>query len=524
MVKLVYEGKTFDCRDNETVLEALLRQGQNPPFSCRNGSCLVCLQRCTQGAVPEQAQRALRPTLQKAGYFLPCKCRPTTDMEIAPPRPADLYSRAVVHEKTQLAPDVFKILLESATSLYYHAGQFINIRRSDGLSRSYSLASLPAEDYYLEIHVKRRPQGALSTWLCDTLAPGDEVEYQGPNGSCYYVPGTQDENLLLIANGTGIAPLMGVIRDALHVGHRGKLWLLHGSGTAAGVYLHNTFIELAKKHANLTYTGCVSGKDVPQGFTAGRADDIAFEQINNLKGWRVFAAGLPEMVSRVEARALHQGVSPQAIHVDPHGLRTVDVSSAPAAAAFSPPTETNGDPEMWQALQQGKLMTKILTEFYTEVFQDPILSPYFQGFTQERLVTKVYSFMRDRFTGERLYFGARPRWAHNWMVISDEIFDHREKLMEKHLRKNGLPEHLIQRWRKYEESFRGDIVKDKPEKIVIDGYEIPVEGFGTQQLTIGTLCDGCQREINAGETVSYHLRLGSTYCQQCSGNRTQPSM
>jgi hypothetical protein len=88
----------------------------------------------------------------------------------------------VVAEKTALADDVCQLRIESATSLYYHAGQFINLRRADGLTRSYSLASLPMEDGFLELHVKRMPGGAMSQWIHDELAVGDELELQGPHG------------------------------------------------------------------------------------------------------------------------------------------------------------------------------------------------------------------------------------------------------------------------------------------------------------------------------------------------------
>lgn len=164
MVTIRYEGRDFDCREGESVLDALLRQGQSPPFSCRSGSCLVCLQRAVEGEPTEASQRALRPSLRRLGYFLPCKCKSKTSLTLAPPRPADLFNRAVVAHK-EMRGDVCVLRLESATLLYYHAGQFVNLRREDGLTRAYSLASLPTEDEFLELHVKRLGGGAMSEWI-----------------------------------------------------------------------------------------------------------------------------------------------------------------------------------------------------------------------------------------------------------------------------------------------------------------------------------------------------------------------
>lgn len=539
MIHFVHKGKKFTCRKKETILEALLRQGQNPLFSCRNGVCLVCLQRCVGGTPTEESQRGLRPSLKQMGYFLPCKCVPISDMELASMRPADLFGPAVVTGKELLAEDICRLTLEPATSLYYHAGQFINLRREDGLTRSYSLASLPAEDQGLELHVKRLPSGEMSNWIFDRLSIGDEIEFQGPLGMCHYTPEANEKNLLLVGNGTGAAPLIGIVRDALHIGHKGQIWMFHGSRRREGLYLHETLAGLAEQHANFQYVPCISGDDAPSGFTHGRVHKMATARCTNLSGWRVYVAGLPEMVAELRTMAVHAGASPSEVFADPYEIR--HMGNPPAAAGSTaepePPAnaETTGsdvrgiargepDSELWSVLQEGKLLNEILTDFYTQVFEDPVLSPYFRGVTKERLIGQVFSFMRDSFAGRKEYFGMRPRMAHHWMVISNEVFDRREHLMEATIRRHGLPEPMIQRWLEFEKRFREDIVKSVPWKLVVNGVEMPLEGFGEQVISAGTLCDSCQREIDAGERVRYHLRLGLTYCGDCAFSATGESV
>lgn len=173
------------------------------------------------------------------------------------------------------------------------------------------------------------------------------------------------------------------------------------------------------------------------------------------------------------------------------------------------------DPEMWAALRGGDGLSEILADFYSRVYADPRLSPFFDGVTKDRAIEKQYSFLRQIFTGEPIYFGERPRNAHNWMVISDELFDYREELMQRCLERYGLPEHLVKRWRSVEEVFRKQIVKDKPFGKKIGGVEMPFEGFGTIEITTGVLCDGCQGEMNPGTTAHYHLRTGRTFCAAC---------
>jgi truncated hemoglobin YjbI/ferredoxin len=173
------------------------------------------------------------------------------------------------------------------------------------------------------------------------------------------------------------------------------------------------------------------------------------------------------------------------------------------------------DPQMWAALEEGALLRRILDDFYTRVYEDERLAPFFHGVTRQRAADKQFLFLRQLFTGEKVYFGDRPRNAHHWMVISDELFDYREGLMAETLRRHGLPEPLIERWMALEERFRPDIVKDEPWKRKMGDVELPVDGYEETVLEVGSICDSCGSEVEAGETVRYHVRLGSIYCPKC---------
>jgi ferredoxin-NADP reductase len=520
---LKYQDRLYECRAGETVLDAMMRQGAEMPFSCRNGTCQVCLQRCVRGTVPAGAQKGLRPHLRALGYFLPCRCRPEGDIEFTLPRPEDLYTQAVVRDKTLLSPNVMRLLLEPVTNLRYRAGQFINLRRADGLIRSYSLASLPDEDDCLELHVKRMRGGLLSNWIFDTLNVDDMLDIQGPEGYVCYTATDPSEPLLLIGGGTGLAPLIGIVRDALKREHTGGIHLFHGVRDPSELYLRDALLALSSQHPNFCYTACVAHDQVPAGTLRGHPHDVAFALHPQAKSWRLYIAGPEHMVRAADDLALRAGVRPDRIHADPFTYKELRAQPRPAAAAVTP--ESAGttakhkpmpDPEMWAALREGELLTTILTEFYTRVFEDSQLAPYFRGVTKQRLIEKVYSFMRSLFTGEKIFFGDNPRNAHHWMVISDELFDYREAMMTAVLRRHGLPEHLVRRWNGIEETFRGDIVKSSPRVKIMAGVEMPLDGYGEMAVTVGTLCDGCANEIHPGERVRYHLRLGSTYCRNCA--------
>lgn len=192
------------------------------------------------------------------------------------------------------------------------------------------------------------------------------------------------------------------------------------------------------------------------------------------------------------------------------------------AAELLPVAATRGkypppDPLLWAALQQGKLLREILQDFYTRVYQDALLSPYFHGITMQRAMDKVYSFMQQICTGDNSYFGERPKNSHHWMVISDEIFQYRENLMLACQQRAGLSADMSQRWLAIENFYKQDIVKSTAIPRQFEGKDLPLEGYGDMVLDAGSMCDGCARVIEVGEAVRYHLRLGTLYCSQCQG-------
>jgi len=230
MSKLTFKGRTYVGRDDETVLQTLQRYGVTTPFSCRDGVCYTCMLKNASGPPPESSQAGLRPGLCQLDYFLPCICIPEIEMEmqIETPYDADLFLPATVLKKTLLSSEICQMMLKPVTDLYFHPGQFIHLRRPDGLTRSFSLAALAREDSVLEIHVKRVPRGIMSHWIFDELQEGDSVRIEGPQGHCCYQKGRWDAPILLIGTGSGLGPLLGIVHEALQEGHTGDIFLYHG--------------------------------------------------------------------------------------------------------------------------------------------------------------------------------------------------------------------------------------------------------------------------------------------------------
>lgn len=322
MPTLTVAGARYDCPAGETVLDALTRQGLAVPSSCRKGICCTCMMRASAGDVPKAAQQGLKDSLVSRSYFLACQCMPEGDLTLESADDVAVYAGATVVGLEQRAPDVMRVLLRTDAPFAYRAGQFVNLRREDGMIRSYSLASVPGLDPAMELHVKRLPDGAVSGWIFDSLRRGGRTEIQGPNGTCFYVPEEPQRKLLLIGNGTGLAPLYGIARDALRGGHREEIHLYHGSRSPQGLYLDRELRLLAAAHPNFSYHPCVSGLEAARDHRPARADAAAFSDVSDLSNWRVYVCGLPDMVKAAKKRAYLAGAALADIYADPFETRS----------------------------------------------------------------------------------------------------------------------------------------------------------------------------------------------------------
>lgn len=315
MAEVTFEGRTCEWREGESLLEALERNGESIPNSCRSGACHSCLVKVTKGPIHPVAQLGLKEVWKEQQLCLACVSTEPADVTVAPSSQS-VQVAATVQRKESLGRDVVRLTLTPRTSFPFRAGQFINLTRaSDGLTRSYSVASLEV-DGHLELHVRVVDGGRMSSWVRDVLQEGDEVSVRGPTGDCFYVKGRPDGPLLLVGTGTGLAPLVGIARDALARKHRGSITLVHGGRAPEDLYLDLELRSLAKKHPQLRYLPTLSqGEPIP-GVATGRVDRVVESQFKDLRGFRVYLCGSPAMVKDSRALAYRLGASLDDIHAD----------------------------------------------------------------------------------------------------------------------------------------------------------------------------------------------------------------
>ena len=308
MPHIAYGGTTFELRSGESVLDGLLRAGASVSHACKAGGCGSCLLRAeAPSAVPAAAQAGVKASWRARGYFLACLCHPDVDMTVTAVG-AEVRVPATITALEALSDTVLRVRLATARRLDYRAGQFVTLYRADGLARSYSIASLPSEAT-VELHVRLLPNGRMSQWFATAATVGTTVDLQGPSGDCFYLDGDADQPLLLAGTGTGLAPLLGIARDALARGHRGPLHLFHGALTAAGFYLQQTLADLSAAHRNFSYTLTPFAEDGP-------IDQAVLRRYPSLSGWRVFLCGDPQIVQALKKKTFLAGAALADIQAD----------------------------------------------------------------------------------------------------------------------------------------------------------------------------------------------------------------
>lgn len=307
MPKLCFGDFSTEIADNETALDALLRAGAPVSYSCKAGSCGSCMLRAVDGDLPASSQSGLKDTWKEKRYFLACMCRPSSDLTAAAVG-NDAQVSAQIADLQPLSANVMHVRLAFTEPFEFRAGQYISLMRKDGLARSYSIASLP-EEGHLDLHVRCLPNGRMSEWIRTQARTGDDVRVLGPSGDCFYIAKDPEQPLLLAGTGTGLAPLYGVLRDALNNRHSGPIHLFHGAVNESGLYLRDELARIANTYSNVDYIPTLLERDGP-------LDQVILHRFPKFAGWRAYLCGDPVLVQSLKKKIFLRGGDLRNIHAD----------------------------------------------------------------------------------------------------------------------------------------------------------------------------------------------------------------
>lgn len=304
-------GRTFEVRSDETVLDAARRQGVSLPFACRNGSCAACTGRVLAGEIdyPAGEPVGLTDNAKCRSEALLCSATARSDLEIdvleaLGPTGAPVKTLpARVQDLRRLSHDVMAVTLKlpPVERLDYRPGQYIDILLEGVRRRSFSMANPPREDGLLELHVRYVPDGRFTRYVFEAMRPGEILRIQGPLGRFTLDPERPDP-ALLVAGGTGFAPLRAMLMDAFARGSRRRFFLYWGARQPEDLYEYERVDRWCRRHGDrfgfipvLSEAGPADGWRGRTGFV----HEAVLADRPDLSGVDVYASGPPPMIEAI---------------------------------------------------------------------------------------------------------------------------------------------------------------------------------------------------------------------------------
>jgi len=324
-------GRTLRVAAEQPVLEAALAAGLNLPHSCKSGHCSSCRARLLTGEIRYPDGRPLGLSLdeERSGHVLLCQARALSDLVVEArliARVADVEIKTLpcrIARLTPLAADVMQVMLRlpAVERLRFHPGQYLDVLLPDGRRRSFSIASPPHDSELLELHVRRVAGGGFSERLFGAadaapLATGSLLRIEGPIGQFSYREGTRP--VLMIAGGTGFAPLKSMLRHVLETGIRRDISLYWGARHARDVYEETRVLEWLQRYPQLKFTAVLSEADAAEAahWRRGWVHEAVLADHPDLTRFEVYAAGPPAMIEAIRAGFPGHGLPSAQLYFD----------------------------------------------------------------------------------------------------------------------------------------------------------------------------------------------------------------
>jgi CDP-4-dehydro-6-deoxyglucose reductase len=326
-VRIEPHGRTIRVRPGQPVLEAALAAGLNLPHSCKSGHCSSCRARLRAGEIRYPNGRPLGITAaeEQTGHVLLCQARPLSHLIVEA-----RLSASVNDVEMQVW-----LRLPVVETLHFLPGQYLDILLDGGRRRSFSIASPPHDSGLIELHVRRAPGGDFTERLFRDMNAGALLRIEGPVGQFTCRPGSNP--ILMVAGGTGFAPLKSMLRHILENGtaidRARDIHLYWGARRVPDVYEEALVLDWTRKYSRLHFTAVLSESSDTGGEShrrQGWVHEAVLTDHPDLSPFEVYAAGPPAMIEAIRASFPRGGLAADRLHFDsfdyaPAGLASSNI-------------------------------------------------------------------------------------------------------------------------------------------------------------------------------------------------------
>ena len=321
-VTISTSGHQFEAEENETILDAAIRQNIGLPYGCRNGRCGSCAADLVSGDVTYYGSP---PALEEAGEgkCLPCQGFAASDLTLAvreAESTADLEIKLLpcrVQAVDHLTHDVVRLLLKLPDNqrLQFRAGQYLDFLLADGRRRAFSIANAPHDDEFIELHIRHVDGGEFTDWVFSQMKERTILRIQAPLGTFTLDEGSP-RPMIFMGGGTGFAPLKGQIEQAFEAGIDRPMVLYWGVRAERDLYMNELPEHWADEHPNFSFVPVLSEPDAGWQGRSGWVHEAVLEDIPDLSGHDLYMAGPPPMVDAARKAFRAAGMPDGQMHYD----------------------------------------------------------------------------------------------------------------------------------------------------------------------------------------------------------------
>jgi CDP-4-dehydro-6-deoxyglucose reductase/ferredoxin-NAD(P)+ reductase (naphthalene dioxygenase ferredoxin-specific) len=314
----------IDVEPGRPILHTALAHGLDYPHGCQSGNCGGCKSYLIEGEVEMSpySDFALTAEEKSRGLILACRAVPWSDCLVQPIAPDDAAVHAsrlldcTIAAIEQATHDIriVRLKYEDDAPFEYAAGQYASLKFGTLPPRDFSMAT-PAALSSPEFHIRLAPGGLVTSHVMNEISLGDRVQLRGPMGTAHYRPNHRGP-MLLIAGGSGLAPIKAICEEALTTGRTEPITMYFGARTERDIYLEQHFKELADQHPHFSFTTILSEPDGATSRRTGYLADTLATDFADLTGYKAYLAGPPVMVESCTAILTVGGLSRRDCHAD----------------------------------------------------------------------------------------------------------------------------------------------------------------------------------------------------------------
>ena len=237
------------------------------------------------------------------------------------------WQNATILDVLERTPSIKSFFLQLSVPFAHVAGQHVDVRLTapNGYvaMRSYSIASSPSAAAVIELAIERLPDGEVSPFFHDVARVGDDIELRGPLGGHFVWPGITDRSVLLIGAGSGVVPLMAMIRQRSSNGQAMPIALLLSSSTWRDVLFRDELLAMEESESGFSLTLALTREPPTRPSDFGRRIDAAMVagvagRLPATPGY-VFVCGSNAFVDVAADGALGAGLEATSIRTERYG-------------------------------------------------------------------------------------------------------------------------------------------------------------------------------------------------------------